>query len=130
MKHLDDDTIYNLFLELLDDSESAKAKAHIKHCEECANNFQKISNQINFIGSYNPIIENDYNPLKKDTSSHFLWLKRAAIIILGVFLGYSASDFIEDEEIIIVGQRLVPKHSLVDTLKYIECPNVDIYIID
>ena len=127
MKHIDEDRLLKFTLELLDKVDSEIVSEHLKECKTCSQKYEKIMNEVDLIGSFNPDIESNIIPIPRKNSTYSIWLTRAAVLLIGFLLGYSTSNMIQHKPVRIVAQTFIPKNSQIDSSKFIECPNVDIY---
>jgi len=128
MKHIDDDTLYKYTLELFDKTDSKRVCEHLRKCEICKNKLQKIEDEIELISSYNPNVELKMPSLPAKNSIGLVWLKRAAVLIVGIFIGYSSSNLLQKDQILVVGQTFIPQNSLIDSTQFVDCPTIDIYM--
>ena len=128
MKHIDLDTIYKFELGLLNQKEIIDFKNHIARCAYCMENLNKVKNEIAMISSFNPNIDKSSNPLTNSKTNSLSLLKRAAVIIIGMLITYTAIDnFVFSEKIVVSGQKLIPQNSSMDSLELFETQNVDLY---
>jgi hypothetical protein len=127
MNHIDENLLYKFALELLDSGENMKLRKHIDNCVECRGKLLEIKDQIAVISDFDPHITPFDNPLIKKSSSSLTWLKRAAVIIIGILISYAAVDIFNTETIVVSGQKFTPKNSSMDSLELVESQNVDLY---
>ena len=126
MEHIDKDKLYKYSLQLLDDSENEVLKAHLDNCEICSEKKDRIAQEINMIGSFDPDLEMQM-PILKKKFKRMDWIKSAAVLLIGFFFGYSVSISFHKDPVLIVGQQLKPISNISDTTLFTICPNVDIY---
>jgi len=127
MNHFDEDTILKFVLEVLDDDELKKVRDHLIDCEICNTKFNDIKKQNELIGSYNPDVENKFMPIYKKKNNYSVWIKRAAVLLMGFLLGYSASVILYPNQVVVVEQYLISKSPQAISTNFTECPNIDIY---
>lgn len=127
MQHYDEDTLYKLALEMLDEVESKKILFHLDECEYCSNILANIEKQIILLKSFDPEIENIELPKINQKRNYSTWIKRAAIIIFAMFIGYSGNNYFNEEDFIITGQSFISTNSTLDSLDFIHCPTIDLY---
>ena len=127
MKHIEEDTILKFLLELLDDEEYKIVNDHITECEICNTILNELKKQNELIASYNPEVQNSYIPVFKKKKHYSIWLKRAAVLLIGFLLGYSTSLLLQPEKVMVVEQYLITKSPQVVSSGFIECPSIDIY---
>jgi hypothetical protein len=127
MNHFEDDIILKFVLETLDDDKTAVIKKHLMECEICSAKFNKTKKQIEVISSYNSEVEDVYYPLPKRNNTFNVWLKRAAVLIIGFIGGYITSVLSQPDQITVVEQHLITKTPAVSVIHFNSCPNVDIW---
>ena len=127
MNHFDDEVILKYSLEILGADESQQVREHLKECEICSSIFNDIERQNNLIASYNPEIESMVIPINKTQHRYKMWLKRAAVLIIGFLLGYAASILFQPERVVIVEQLFISKSPQVTPANFSACPQIDIY---
>ena len=126
MKHYDEDIIYKFVLDILDASESEQIRKHSGNCDLCQMKITEINKRIELIGSYNPKIELKRDKKKSDRKYNSTIAKAAAVTLIGLTIGYSVIDYSFKENIVVVGQSFIPQNSIEDSLKFVDCPNIDI----
>jgi len=99
MKHFDEDTILKFVMELLSGEELINVTDHLKGCEICNNKLLSAKKQIELISSYKPEVENDNFPIYKKKNDYSVWLKRAAILLIGFLLGYLTSVILQPNQV-------------------------------
>ena len=126
MNHYNEDILYKFVLDILDSADSDKISSHVNECKICDEKISEINKQIKLLGSYNPEI--DLNRIKEKSSQKLKRIipRAAAIILIGLTIGYYIVNYSTEEKIVVVGQSFIPQHSLLDSLKFVECPNIDI----
>ena len=130
MKHFDDDTILKFVLELLDDEESVNITEHLTKCEICTAKLRNLEKQNKLIASYNPTMQEREIQKRENKINCSVWLKRAAVLLLGFLLGYSTSIIFQQNQVVISGQQFITKSPTVGISNFTQCPNVDIYRIE
>jgi hypothetical protein len=127
MNHLGKETLYKFVLETLDEKDSKLIAEHINGCELCSEKINAIEEEIKFISSYDIEAEVRIPELPHRKYFNSIWFQRAAVLILGFLIGYSASTLSDRKNVRIVEQNLIPKGILLDSAQFVECPNIDIY---
>jgi hypothetical protein len=127
MNHLNKESLYKFVLEILDEKDSKLIAEHINSCELCSEKTTRIKEEIKFIGSYDTEAEVKVPELPHRKYFNSRWFQRAAILILGFLIGYSASTLTERKNVRIVEQNLIPKGIVLESAQFVECPNIDIY---
>ena len=127
MKHIEIDEIYKYKLGLFESERETEIRNHINNCELCREKLDSIENEINILSSFNPPLVKAHNPLKIE-KSNLIWLKRAAVILIGMLITYSAIDnFVYSKQIVVTGQKFIPQNSSIDSLELFNSHNVDLY---
>lgn len=87
MKHLNEDILLKLSLDLLDGEEQTQALSHLAECGECREAFAKLKQDTDRLGDFAPELADISYPLPRAKSSSKLWLLRAAALLLIGFAG-------------------------------------------
>ena len=128
MNHYDEDTIIKYVLETLDNNEFALVNNHLEECEICNAKADKVKNEIEMISSFNANIEDiEYQPKLKSSHS-YVWLKRAAVLVIGFLTGYLTSTLTQPEQVNVVEQKLIPKTLGISALEFTSCSNTDVWV--
>ena len=127
MKHFDENTLLKYQLDLMEEEELADVKNHLAFCETCKSKIDEIRAEIELISSYDPEIEDVYTPVNKKKNSYMVWIKRAAVLLIGFVTGYSTSVFFQPDQVVVVGQYLNTSKTNITFEEYTVCPSVDIY---
>jgi len=127
MNHFDEDKLLKYALGLLVDNESFAIVEHLKKCKICSNKYDSIKEKMSLIGSYNPQLNDNYIPMPNVKKNFSVWLKSAAILLIGFLIGYSTSNITKQDQVIIVEQNFIPQNHLANSDEFITCTNIDIY---
>lgn len=127
MNHFDDEIILKFVLEILDEEKAVIIENHLVECETCSAKLNDAKKQLQIIGSYNPRIEKFDYPLPKRNDTLYIWVKRAAILIIGFLAGYTTSVLSQPDQITVVAQQLITKTPAVPVSQLISCQKVDIW---
>ncbi len=107
MKHLDDDKLLELALELPDEEEAILLKEHLSGCQTCREKYEAIKSRSEIIGSFDPVIENASYPLPQRSGRTLnVFMKAAAILIAGFAAGYFTSQVSQPQSYYVIGQDL------------------------
>jgi len=88
MKHIDEDKLQQYILEILDPDEKSSIELHIAECTECMQNLNKIRQQTEIIGSFEPEIELPIIEMPMQKIINFKhYFKIAAVFAVGFALG-------------------------------------------
>lgn len=126
MNHLEEDILYKFVLDILDSTESEQIREHSSNCKLCHTKITEINKRIELLGSYNPEIELKRSAKKSDLKYKWIIAKAAAVTLIGLTIGYYVVDYSVKEKIVVVGQSFIPQNSIKDSVKYVDCPNIDI----
>ncbi|MBL1213634.1 MAG: hypothetical protein D8M61_09840 [Ignavibacteriae bacterium] len=127
MKHIVEDTLLKYQLELLEGEELVNVKNHLTLCETCRLKLDKIKSELELISSYDPEVEDVHIPIAKKRRSSTLWLRRAAVLLVGFVSGYSTSLYLQPDQVVVVSQYLNTNKTNISFDDYTFCPSVDIY---
>ena len=128
MEHFNKDLLYKFELKLLDEIESRNISLHLKKCPKCTNELNEIKKTFKILKTYEPTFEVK-SPLRSNRRKvNFIWIKRAAIILIAMFIGYGGSEYFKTRDTIVIGPTFIPQNNSLDTLTFINCENVDVYI--
>lgn len=97
--HINDDKLIEYALEIIyDDTERAGMKEHLEACRPCRDRLKKLQDDIDVIGSIHPqrIIASTRGRSRMRRALYSM-LRAAALIIIGVAIGFGASAWLEDE---------------------------------
>jgi len=107
MNHLEDDKLLELALELLENDEAVKLKEHISECHDCREKFEAVKKRMDIIGGFDPVIEEPSHTFpNRRRSATKVWLRAAAILIVGFAAGYFTARYSQPECVNVVGQLL------------------------
>ncbi|MDX1701430.1 MAG: hypothetical protein R3250_12475 [Melioribacteraceae bacterium] len=126
MNHYEEDTLYKFVLDMLDSSHYEDIRSHSAECKECQMKIDEIKSQIELLESFDPEIELDRSKNKKAFSFAWTISKAAALILFGLTIGYSVVNYTMKDKIVVVGQSFIPQDSSKDSLRFVDCPNIDI----
>ncbi len=97
--HISEDKLLEYALEITEnDNERAKIEGHLEICQSCRSRLKELQNDIDIISSIRP-----HRPVaatSKDSRWHnvvFSLLRAAALIVIGLAMGYGTSVWLEDE---------------------------------
>jgi len=107
--HIDEDLLLKYKLELLEVNDAKRIENHISECKTCLEKSIEVKNQPNVIGGIKLNEENEFYLLDGKKSITTEWIKRAAIILIGFFLGYLTSQLIRPNHVVVVEQNLIPQ---------------------
>ena len=126
MSHFNEEILYKFVLDTLDSPKSNEIRNHSSKCELCQQRIEEIRRQIEILESFNPEIEMNRTTDKSSNNMKWIIPKAAAVILIGLIIGYSVSNYTIKEEIVVVGQSFIPHNNLMDSLRFVDCPNIDI----
>lgn len=127
MIHFDDDLLMKYALELLDDKEESTIREHFTKCDQCRKQHESIKSHIELIGSIEPDLKPEIIPLpKKKLKIPGQWIKAAAILIIGFFIGYLTAIFAHPVKVNVVKQNLITKTILYPSESFRTCEKVDL----
>lgn len=130
IQHFDEDTLLKYKLELLEHEELADVKNHLTICQTCKSKIDEITAEIDLMSSYDPEVEEVYSPVTKNRKNYSVWLKRAAVLLVGFVTGYSTSVYVQPDHVVVVGQYLNTAKANDVITDYTVCPSIDIYLMD
>lgn len=126
MTHIDEDILLKSSLNLLDESEEVKTKIHLAECTICSEKMIDINTDLDFIGSFNPVTEEQQYPSVRNKRKYPFWIKNVAVILFVFGLGYSVIQLSIPEEIVVVKQSLETKSPNISKHQFESCPNIDL----
>ena len=99
MTHIAEDNLLRYALDACDsDRESAEVAAHLEDCAECRARLATLNNDIAVIGGVRPNRRALTLPNRRSISRVMpALLRAAALVVLGVVIGYSASHTLRQE---------------------------------
>ena len=130
MQHYNEDNLLKYQLELLDGDELINLRTHLDSCQLCQTKLADIKNDVELISSYDPDINDVQIPIIKNRKSYAVWLKRAAVLLVGFVTGYSTSVFVQPDHVVVVGQYLNTAKTNAVMTDYTVCPSIDIYLME
>jgi len=129
MNHPDKDKILKYVLDVLDTDEIQSVTKHLEECEACRSELRKVKEEVDTISKFDPVIELEPSPVLKIKKSVFIRiLKVAAILVIGFFSGYLASETMRSKPVNVVEQHLIVKAPETSIIKYIPASVVDIFV--
>ena len=127
MIHLDEDLLLKYALELLDDKEESTIREHLTKCDQCKKSHESITNHIELIGSIEPDIKPEIIPLpKKKLKIPEQFIRAAAILIIGFFIGYLTANLAHPVKVNVVKQNLITKTIMYPIESFRMCEQVDL----
>lgn len=126
MKHFDEETILKFALGIPENEETWVIKNHISECELCSSKLDNIKDELKTIGSFDPKISNKHFLPAIKENELYIWMKIAAVLILGFLGGYFTSDYLQPVQVNVVAQKIIPKVPPSDSTDFIYCPDIDI----
>ena len=127
MIHLDEDLLLKYALELLDDKEESTIREHLTKCDQCKKSHESIKSHIELIGSIEPDVKPEIIPLpKKKLKIQVQWIRAAAILIIGFFIGYLTANFAHPVKVNVVKQNLITKTIMYPIESFRMCEQVDL----
>lgn len=98
MKHLNEDTLLKLALDLLEGEEKAQALSHLTECGNCREAFAKLKSEAGRLGDFEPELPEARYPLPRTKSAGKLWLLRAAaLLLIGFAGGVGVSNYFQED---------------------------------
>jgi len=127
MIHINEDLLMKYELKLLDDKEENIIREHITTCDQCRKRFESIKSDIELIGSIEPDVIPELIPFpKKKLKISRQWIKAAAILIIGFFIGYLTANFAHPVKVNVVKQNLITKSIFYSGESFSMCEKVDL----
>jgi hypothetical protein len=105
MNHLDDDTLLQLTLEILDEPEAREAEAHLASCAECRERRSRVQQHIAVIAGIrldSPLSVS--RPPVRSNRSRSLW-RVAALILVGFLAGWISSQWTNHRPVRVIPAR-------------------------
>ena len=127
MIHIDEDILVKSSLNLLDESETSKIEIHLTECTICLEKMKNISADLEFISSFDPMMNEQQYPSVRKNKSNSVWIKNVAVIFFILGVGIIGSEFIQTRQTNVVGQRLQSNSPVLSDSLFESCPNVDIW---
>jgi len=127
MIHFNEDLLMKYTLELLDDNEKSTIREHITTCVQCRKRYESIKSDIELIGSIETGVKPEIIPFpRKRLKIARQWIKAAAVLIIGFFIGYLTANFAHPVKVHVVKQNLIPKTILYPSESFRTCEKVDL----
>ena len=127
MIHFNEDLLMKYALELLDHKEENKIHEHITTCDECMKRYESIKGDIELIRGIEPAVKPEIFPLPgKKLKFAGQWIKAAAILIIGFFIGFLTANFTHPVRVNVVKQNLITKTILYPIESFSTCEKVDL----
>ncbi len=127
MIHYNEDLLMKYALDLLDDNEESTIREHLTMCDQCRKQHESIKSHVELIGSIEPDIKPEIIPLpKKKLKIMEQWIRVAAILIIGFFIGYLTANFAHPVKVHVVKQNLITKTILYPSESFRTCEKVDL----
>jgi predicted anti-sigma-YlaC factor YlaD len=127
MIHIDEDLLLKYALQLLEDKEQTKIQEHLIKCDQCKKHYESIKSDIELIGSIELDVEQEVIPLpKKKLKITKQWIRAAAILIIGFFIGYITANLAHPVKVEVVKQKLLTKTILYPIESFRTCEQVDL----
>ena len=127
MNHFDEETFLKYVLEILDENKTLSLKNHLAECNSCTSKFNETKKQLEVIGSFNPLIENNDFLVPKRNNVLSVWVKRAAVLIIGFIAGYATSFLSQPDRVTVIAQNLITKTPSVSITDFTSCQKVDVW---
>jgi len=126
MNHFDEDILLKYSLDILDENKALSIKNHLAECDACTSQLNEAKKQLQVIGSFDPMIENNNFLVPKRNNALSVWLKRAAVLIIGFIAGYATSVLSQTDQVTVIAQNLITKSPTVSINDFTSCQKVDI----
>lgn len=99
MKHYTEDELLQYALELIEDeAEITAITSHLSDCPECSRQLEKIKEDIGIISDVKPFRKDiPFNHQKRTLSIISRIMRYAAVLIIGVVIGYEISGYFNSE---------------------------------
>jgi len=106
MNHPDEDIVLKYHLDLLDESDGRALDDHLDACASCRERSLAVRREVAMIGSVDPeLLAPDIGPPARRMGRWQIGIRVAAILLIGLSVGYGYSRFFAPPE-----YRVVPSH--------------------
>ena len=126
MNHFDEEILLKYSLEILNENKVLLIKNHLIECDACTSKLNEAKKQLQVIGSFDPMIENNNSLVPKRNNALSVWVKRAAVLIIGFIAGYATSVLSQTDQVTVIAQNLITKSPTVSINDFTSCQKVDI----
>jgi hypothetical protein len=127
MKHLDEDILMKLALDLLDEGEKEILAEHLVGCESCRDRLDSLRVETDMIGSLEPDIPTPFIGMPAQISETWLSLiKIAALLLVGFAAGYGFSQISAPEDLTVVPYYQVVSTPLQTIDQFAVCESVNL----
>jgi hypothetical protein len=83
-----------LNLDLLESNERVEIEAHLNNCAQCRAAYERLSRETAALGGLELDLPDKIYPLVRvNPSRNLMWLKAAAILMIGFLAGFAASSY-------------------------------------
>jgi hypothetical protein len=106
MNHIDDDTLLQLALELLDESASQAARDHLSVCRECRLRFKWHEGHMSLMSGVSAEISHFSMIPKRLQPSLAALFRIAAILFIGVMAGWGAASVFSPPRVAVYAARM------------------------
>jgi len=126
-RHPDHDTLLKYALQTLSAGEAGKIRKHVGACRGCRARVERLEREIGLLGSIRPQLSAAIPPLpRKSMPWPSVWLRAAAILVVGFLLGLSTAQFVQPRPVDVVEQYVVPQPPEATSGAAVSCAPIDL----
>jgi len=127
MNHLNEDQLQKFVLDILDTEEKASVQSHLSGCSDCRERQQRISRDIELLGSIQTkdTIHDYALPSSEKSRMSSALLKSAALLLVGFTAGLGASTLCRSECVNVIPYQSRTVAEQVSNQHYTICETLD-----